>query len=274
MTELPEALTLAKQLRDTVAGRSVARVEAGRSPHGFAFYSLPTEEYPAVLAGRPLGPAEAHGMFIFMSAGENALLLGDGINLRYYAEAAEAPPKHQLLLELEGGGALVCSVQMYGGMWACPGGVCDNPYYRTALEKPSPLSEAFDAAYFEGLLASAKPTLSAKAFLATEQRIPGLGNGTLQDILFRARINPRRKIATLDGAERRTLFTATRETLREMTDAGGRDTERDLFGQPGGYRTILSKNTLDDPCPVCGATIVKEPYLGGAVYYCPKCQPI
>lgn|GEM_PF-2077218 len=30
-----------------------------------------------------------------------------------------------------------------------------------------------------------------KAFLATEQRIPGLGNGVLQDILWTARIHPK-----------------------------------------------------------------------------------
>ena len=38
-----------------------------------------------------------------------------------------------------------------------------------------------DHTCFFGLLDSAKPNLSAKAFLATKQRIPGLGNGVLQD---------------------------------------------------------------------------------------------
>ena len=59
-----------------------------------------------------------------------------------------------------------------------------------------------------------------------------------------------------------------------MTSMGGRDTENDLFGQLGGYKTILSKNTLKNPCPNCGNAIVKEAYLGGAVYYCPVCQTL
>ena len=46
----------------------------------------------------------------------------------------------------------------------------------------------------EGLISGVKPSASAKAFLATEQRIPGLGNGCLQDILFRAGLNPRKKL--------------------------------------------------------------------------------
>jgi hypothetical protein len=41
----------------------------------------------------------------------------------------------------------------------------------------------------------------------------------------------------------------------------------------GGYITKASKNTLGKPCKRCGEIIVKEAYLGGAVYYCPKCQP-
>jgi formamidopyrimidine-DNA glycosylase len=57
-----------------------------------------------------------------------------------------------------------------------------------------------------------------------------------------------------------------------MTEQGGRDTERDLFGCFGGYKTILSKNTVDTPCLVCGTVIKKEPFMGGSIYYCPGCQ--
>jgi formamidopyrimidine-DNA glycosylase len=59
-----------------------------------------------------------------------------------------------------------------------------------------------------------------------------------------------------------------------MTARGGRDTELDLFGNPGGYITVLSKNTVDKPCPRCAAIIRKESYLGGAIYFCPGCQPL
>ena len=48
----------------------------------------------------------------------------------------------------------------------------------------------------------------------------------------------------------------------------------DLFGNSGAYRTILSKHTVGKPCPVCGAKIEKASYLGGAVYWCPLCQPL
>lgn len=119
-----------------------------------------------------------------------------------------------------------------------------------------------------------KPTLSVKAFLATEQRIPGLGNGVLQDILFQAGLHPKRKLTTLSETEKRRLMSSMVMVLKEMTKLGGRDTEKDLFGNNGGYITKMSKNTIKKGCPICGGVTTKEAYLGGSVYYCPVCQPI
>mgnify|MGYP000888013374 CR=1 FL=1 len=108
----------------------------------------------------------------------------------------------------------------------------------------------------------------------SKQRIPGLGNGVLQDILWAARIHPKRRMDALSGADMTAMFDAVKRLLAEMTARGGRDTERDLFGAPGGYVTVLSRNTVGAPCPACGATIAKEAYLGGAIYYCPGCQAL
>ena len=218
--------------------------------------------------------AAGHGAFVTIRFDRDTqLTVGDGTILKFGWPEEPRPAKHQLLIEFSDGSFLVFTVAMYGAIYAFSGEF-DNPYYRGSLEKISPLEAGFDRAYFDSLRAAAKPNLSAKAFLATEQRIPGLGNGTLQDILFRAKIHPKRKIATLSEADWTTLFATVKETLREMTDLGGRDTEKDFFGKHGAYRTILSKNTWKNPCPVCGGAIVKEPYLGGAVYYCPTCQPL
>ena len=114
--------------------------------------------------------------------------------------------------------------------------------------------------------------MSAKAFLATQQRIPGLGNGVLQDILLNAKIHPKKKINTLSEEQRKELFDSLKSTLAEMTDAGGRDTEKDLFGNPGGYRTKLGKNNKLLICPNCGGGVKKEAYMGGSIYFCEQCQ--
>ena len=77
---------------------------------------------------------------------------------------------------------------------------------------------------------------------------------------------------TLSADQRRDLFDSVKATLTAMVDGGGRDTERDLFGNPGGYKTKLSKNTPLAICPYCGGAVKKETYMGGSVYFCDSCQ--
>mgnify|MGYP001285299221 CR=1 FL=1 len=127
---------------------------------------------------------------------------------------------------------------------------------------------------FRRRLLESKPALSAKAFLATEQRFPGIGNGVLQDILYEAGIHPKRKVSTLSDEDTDRLEQSVVSTLREMIRLGGRDTEKDLFDQSGGYVTAMSKNTVGTACRRCGSVIVKESYMGGSVYYCPGCQVV
>ena len=150
----------------------------------------------------------------------------------------------------------------------------DNRYYRAAKEKPSPFDKEFNMEYFLSLFDTVKPTLSTKAFLATEQRIPGLGNGVLQDILLNASIHPKRKLETFTDKDRENLFYSIKGTLSDMAEQGGRDTEKDFFGNPGGYKTKLSSKAAGNPCPRCGLTIEKESFLGGAIYFCRVCQPM
>ena len=274
MIELPEAVVLASQINQTLAGKCIEQAIANQSPHKFAWYTGNPADYNQRLAGKPIIAADGVGGNVEVKAGDMLLVLSTA--LHYHAAGEKLPKKHQLLLSFDDGSALSATVQMWGGMFCFkadePGGMSD---YRLAKEHPSPLSDAFDRKCFDQLLAGVdRDKLSAKAFLATEQRIPGLGNGVLQDILWTARIHPKRKMADLSRGEVGAMFKAMKSVLPKMVRQGGRDTERDLFGQPGGYTTILSKNTVDMPCPACGSLIKKEAYLGGSIYYCPGCQKL
>ena len=275
MIELPEAAVLASQLIGAVRGKRIAGVIAAASPHKFAWFHGDPARYSALLCGKKICSAASFGGFVEIEAGDMRLVFSEGVALRFHRPVEDRPGKHQLLVEFDDSSALSGCVQMYGGLLAFKAGTCDNRYYAIAKAAPSPLCDGFDREYFESLLcATAAEKLSAKAFLATEQRIPGLGNGVLQDILHKAMLHPKRKIGTLSAKERVALLLAIKTTLAEMTRKGGRDTEKDLHGNAGGYRTVLSKNTVDQPCPKCGSRIAKEAYLGGAIYYCPGCQKL
>jgi formamidopyrimidine-DNA glycosylase len=225
-----------------------------------------------MLVGKTIGTASSLGGMLNIQVEAVSLLFGDGVNLRFHQTPAEQPPKHQLLIEFEDATSLSASVAMYGGLWCFPDGCNDNPYYLGARDKPSPLSDGFNEDYFFGLFQAELENLSLKAFLATQQRIPGLGNGVLQDILYQAGLHPKRKVASLGQAARGELFQAIKTTLSEMTENGGRDTEKDLYGNPGGYQTRVSKKTVGKACPNCGTTLQKQNYMGGSIYFCPGCQ--
>ena len=273
MIELPEALNLAGQISDTIHGKRVASVIAVQTPHKLAWYYGEPQKYSDLLVGKTIEKANAYGGLVEIKAENANILLGDGAGIRFHRKNEPRPAKHQLLIEFDDYSAVSVSIQMYGGIGAFLEGELDNIYYRVAKEKPSPFSPAFDKFYFERLISAQEvQKLSLKALLATEQRIPGLGNGILQDILFNAKMHPKKKVNTLAETEKEVLFNSVKTTVSAMATLGGRDTELDLFGCPGGYKTILCKNTVNKPCPVCGTIIKKEAYMGGSVYYCEKCQ--
>lgn len=273
MIEIPEAAVISGQLNNTIKGKTIQNVYANSSPHSFAWFFGDPNNYHNLLIGKKIDCSKAYAGLVEIQAENVRVLLGDGVNIRYFELGENLPPKHQLHIVFDDLTSLVCSVQMYGGLWAFIDGENDNPYYMTAKQRPSPLRDEFDIKYYEGLISNEKlKSLSAKAFLATEQRIPGLGNGSLQDVLFNAKIHPKRKMATLKEDEQEALFNSIKATLFDMVDKGGRDTEKDLFRCSGGYKTILSKNTVGKPCPICGRILKKEAYLGGSIYYCENCQ--
>jgi len=275
MIELPEAVHIADQLNDTVFGKHIAGITAVHTPHKLAWYYGEPSNYFDLLAGKSIGKARPFGSMVEISAENTNILFGEGVNVRFHDKGDPRPAKHQLLLEFQDRSALSFSVQMYGGVGAFPEGELDNTYYRVAKEKPSPLTAKFDKEYFYGIISGPEvQKLSLKGLLATEQRIPGLGNGILQDILFNAKTHPKKKVNSLSAGDKEAVFNSIKTTISMMVSKGGRDTELDLFGTPGGYKTILCKNTVNKPCPVCGTIIKKEAYMGGSIYHCEKCQEL
>ena len=275
MIEIPEANTLVKQINNILTGKTISTVLAGSSPHKFAWYYGDPAEYEPALRDNEILGAQAAGGMVVVKTTHATLLFHDGVVLKYHSPGADIPKKHQLSIGFRDRSTLVASIQMYGGLYCWPDSVdFENVYYQSAKEKPFPLSaDEFSFEYFMGLLTGEDlQKMSLKAALATQQRIPGLGNGVLQDILWNAGFSPRKRVNTLDksGAER--LYQSIRNTLIEMIRLGGRDTEKDLFDQPGGYPVVMSARNNGAPCPNCGSAIRKEAYMGGSVYYCPTCQ--
>ncbi len=276
MIELPETYVLAEQINETLAGKVIKNAIANASPHKFAWYTGDPSLYHLLLNGKTVtaaypGTKYTSGGCVEIECDDMLLIITTPI--KYHAQGDKLPPKHQLWLEFEDGSSLTCTIQMWGSMFCYKSDENGLPDEYKVNKSPTPLQDSFDKVYFDKLLSGVKKNMSAKAFLATEQRIPGLGNGCVQDILFNAKIHPKTKLDKLSDNELDMLFHSVKETLLKMTKQGGRDTEKDLFGKNGGYKTILSAKTVAYQCIACGSAIVREAYLGGNIYFCPTCQP-
>lgn len=271
MLELPEVLTVSKQLKNHIVGKKISKVLPPSKVHKFCWYNGEPTEYNAAIKGSEVISVEGFGIFVEITFSNGyKLCLNDGVNVRL-VPSNEKTKNFQLLIELEDHLVLVFTVAMYGGIFLHDGSY-DNEYYLKSKQAISPFSEVFTEYYYKTFMES-KPNLSAKAFLATQQRFPGVGNGVLQDILFEAGIHPKRKISTFSEADKDRLLEKIITVLNEMVQNGGRDTEKNIFGEKGSYKVRMSKNTMGLGCPKCGGKIVKETYLGGSIYYCTQCQP-
>ncbi len=272
MLEIPESYNISVQVQDMLINKTITKVSNATSLHKFTWFSGDPNEYGKLLTGKTIQSAKGHGMFVDLYLDDDVTItIGDGTHIRYFMPYENQPFKYQLLITFDDNSFLVFTVAMYGSIYAYKGGL-DNPYYQKSRHSPSPLENDFNETVYDNIFKSIQKDISVKALLATEQRIPGLGNGVLQDILFKSGIHPKRKISGLSDFEKGELYHNLKYTLHLMTDQGGRDTEKDLLGNFGRYKTILSKNTYKSPCPNCGSSIIKEAYLGGSIYYCPSCQ--
>lgn len=271
MIELPEALNLAKQLQSGLVNRKVSAVLPPTKRHKYCFFSKEPTLYQDDLLNAKVVDAEGFGIFVDLVF-DNGLRLSinDGIHCRLHIDSQ--PEEYQLLIQFDGGRNLAFTVGMYGSLLLHDDNF-DNTYYKASRSAVSLFKDEMTDHFFNTLAASSQ-SLSAKAFLATEQRFPGIGNGMIQDILYEAGIHPKRKVMALSESEKRNLLNAVQRVAADMINLGGRNTEKDIYGMPGLYSSKMSKNTVGKPCDICSTLIMKESYMGGSVYYCPNCQKL
>jgi len=274
MIEMPEAVTIAQQMRETLVGKTIQHFSRGALIHKFLWLSKPAEEYDAILAGLPVTGATSFGRSIYLYAGDVHLLwFGElGGRILYHLQGEALPAKYHLRWDFTDASSLTFNMQMWGFVGLLKRSeLAAHPYAEVGIP---PLSVRFSLECFDQLLEDypEKTKKGVKGFLVTSKHINGIGNGYLQDILFKAKIHPSRKIPSLTAHERQKLHAAIQDTLAEAIRLGGREDERDLFDHPGGYKRLMSKETVGKPCPECGTKIEKIAYLGGACYLCPNCQ--
>jgi formamidopyrimidine-DNA glycosylase len=275
MFELPETLNISKQINQTLLGKTIQKGSLGNSPHKFVWYNQSYEMFESLTHHKTVATSFVLGSWLMIPLEPSyVMVLGEfGGKLLYHPPGSKIPPKFHLLIHFTDGSFITETIQLWGAIELYEKGKeLERPYIKDM--KISPNHPDFTLSYFQKLVEESisKGKKSVKSLLAQDQTIPGLGNSTLQDILFHAGLHPKHPIKSLSSVQIEKLYHSLTATIQEITRLGGRSDELDLFGKVGSYERIMSSKTQGKACPSCGSAIEKIAYLGGSCYFCPQCQ--
>lgn len=139
-----------------------------------------------------------------------------------------------------------------------------------------PLSNEFTEKIFKDLLDNKKnENKQLKIFLLDQSQIAGIGNIYASEILFEARLDPKRKAGSLNSAETKFLHKAIRNILEKAIKTRGTSISdfRDPDGKPGGYGNVrLVYQKKGQPCPKCKKPIESFKQGQRTTFWCPECQ--
>jgi formamidopyrimidine-DNA glycosylase len=203
------------------------------------------------------------------------LILGPeyGGEIFYHKDATNVPKFH---LQVDFSDATVLTVRLtsMGVIQVLGNDELERSYvYKRDFDstKLSPTDEEFTFERFSKRMADHNKMLKS-VLVGKDAILVGVSNSTFQDILYRAKIHPKRKASELDAEEKRSLYNAIRLVLKERIRLNGKDKFQDLYGKQGGYTAAMGPNMKQQTCPECGTKIEKLSLGGGHVYLCPTCQ--
>ncbi len=269
MPELPEITVISEDVGSLAGGREVLRAEVFRPD----VTNVNPEEFTRRLVGRTLRETGRRGKITLLDFGDSIGVVHLVISGRVLRLPGWREPDriHTAVLEFEGG-LVLAFTRLWLGYFDLyePDKVDEHPLISRL--GPDPFSQAFTPEYLAKVL---KRKASVKGLLLDQSVVAGLGNIYVDEVLFAAGVHPARKADTLGPGEIRAIHAATREILSRAIELRGTtfDSYHDAFGETGKFQHQLKVFArAGEPCPVCGAEIVKSRVAGRGTHTCPACQ--
>jgi formamidopyrimidine-DNA glycosylase len=123
---------------------------------------------------------------------------------------------------------------------------------------------------------AAKRKMPIKQFIMDNQIVAGVGNIYACDSLNLAKISPLRPASSIPLAKMDRLLHSMREVIDLGITLGGATADGKyvhVSGLAGKYQDVMRVySKKGNPCPNCGAMIIKIKLGGRGTYYCPNCQ--
>jgi len=268
MPELPEVASRAKEMQKLLVGKTVSGIDVLQPK----CLNVPAATFRKALTGARIEDVTYHGKWIFTKTTRGHLLINMGMGGdMLLVDRKELPEKRRVVFSFKDGTALSLSFWWFGYVHYAPEGKLGK---HAMSAKLGPNVVDVTKAQFRELVRGRKGTV--KSFLLDQEKIAGIGNAYVHDILFLAKLHPQRKLDTLSEEETDGLWQAIRDGLLPSLRKGGAWYEKGLTGKPGGFRRedIIIGYREGKPCPQCRTKIVKIRTGSNATFICPKCQPL
>lgn len=272
MIEIGEAKWIKDQMCDLLSGLKIIKVSMMNREHKFCFLNHTTYDFEMVLQNKTIQSVKQNGHMIrlLLDYGRELVFFEDFIF--EYKTIENVTDKNQMVIYFNNEMALEIKVKLYGFIMVGTRSELEenDVYFKRALSVIDPLDVDFTYEYFIQETKLNEPKHTVKMALATEQKIPGLGNGTLQDILFYAKVRPDRKVETLKDFEKIALYQETKRVIGLIYQHKGRHLQSDILLNKGKYEVQMCSTR--GFCPNCQTNLNEKNYLGGKVIFCPHCQ--
>jgi formamidopyrimidine-DNA glycosylase len=271
MPELPEVETIKEDLRELVVG---SRIEEAHVLDPALVEGAAPEEFAGRLAGATVTGARrrAKHLIVELSGGDAVVFqLKIGGQLLLVPPVEEPATALMLLLGLDEGRRLFLRDETgYTRARAMSEGASEE---RFAGLGPEPLGEDFGVEYLRETLSRRRAQI--KPLLLDQKVVAGIGNIYADEILYDARLHPRRETNTLTGEEWEALHEAILRNLSAGIEHRGTTFSlyRDVLGRKGYHQEHLKVFLrAGKPCSGCGGKVVREKVGGRVTFLCPACQ--
>jgi formamidopyrimidine-DNA glycosylase len=276
--ELPEAKIIAEQMNKELRGKSIksCHLQDYARLQRIGMLDKDTESFDRLVDGKiDFVISRGNVIRVKLNNGMNLILAPEyGGKIFYHTTGKTVPKKFHLRVDFSDDTVLTVRLTSMGLIHALKDNELERSYvFRRDFnpEVVSPIDEEFSFERFSKLLTGNNRMLKS-VLVGKDAVVVGLSNSAFQDILYRARLHPKRKASELNEDERRALYDAIRLVLKERIRLNGKDQFYDLYGNQGDYTPAMGPNMKQQPCPMCGTLIEKLSVGGGNVYLCPNCQ--
>jgi formamidopyrimidine-DNA glycosylase len=275
--EGPEALILVNQMKEVLIGKKLDsyHMHNYERMQKIGFFNKDIKDFEQLLNGNIVS-VKARGNVILVELNNNMNLLiapEYGGEILYHKDDKSVSKSYHMKIRFSDNTFLTVRIKSMGCILAIKNKDLSNcyMYQRDFLRAISPIEDEFTFEHFSEKINVLNRNLKA-ILVGKDAILVGISNSAFQDIIYRAKLFPKKKGSQLKKHETMALFNAIKTLINERLEHGGKNQFIDLYAKKGKYVPAMGPNMKGQECSDCGTGIEKLSFGGGQIYLCPMCQ--